>query len=454
MPTGDEPRGRWTAWSSIWLAVVGTSIASLGVLWGLSWSGAEDAVSAALADQLLAEAALIGEHLRDVPVDVLAGLGSGHGTDAFAAEVARFAQAAGLHDAAVLGPNGVVLGSGGEWLLSEADADLLAAAPASGPLYRGYDGALYLAAYSPLPGRPEWVVAVEGSATLGAVDRLARRQAAASALVLVTVGGLAWWVATLVARPLRSLERQIASIVPGDPPDRIDGTGPREIAAVARAAQRLLAAIRERDAAVLDAHRQQVEHVTRLAAAVAHEVRNPLNAMSLSIERMTALADGEQRRTVGLRLLAQVEELEAMVGRLLDLTRPVTPRAERVDLRPLVRSVAEEVDVPIEILGAEQSVDSDPLLVAQVVRNLALNAKQAGAQTLTVTLEPGALVVADDGPGLSDPDSAFDWFATTRARGSGLGLPLSRRIAQALGGRLELLSARPATFRFTLREPR
>ena len=77
---------RWTAWISVWLALVAASLASLAVVWGLWWSGAEDAVASALADHLVSEAALVGEHLREVPVDVLAGLGAGHASDAVTAE--------------------------------------------------------------------------------------------------------------------------------------------------------------------------------------------------------------------------------------------------------------------------------------------------------------------------------------------------------------------------------
>ncbi len=66
---------------------------------------------------------------------------------------------------------------------------------------------------------------------------------------------------------------------------------------------------------------------------------------------------------------------------------------------------------------------------------------------------PWALLVEDDGPGVDDPDHLFDWFHTTRAKGSGLGLPTSRRMAQALGGSLVLVSARPAIFRLELPQP-
>jgi signal transduction histidine kinase len=443
----------WSAWSSIWLALMGTSAASLAVLWSLSWTGAEDAVVAALADQLVAEASLLGAHLEDVPVEALVALGGGHAIEALSDELDRLTAAAGLHDAALLGPGEAVLGSDGGWLTAEADADLLATArggsAVAGPLYRAEDGALYLAAYAPLPGRPGWVVAVEGSATLGAVDRLARQQLGASAVVLVAVGVFGVVAASVVSRPLRALQRDLARIRPGDPPEPLVASGPREVVEVASAVRALLAAIVERDGAVRQAHQQQLDDLTRLAAAVAHEVRNPLNAMALSIDRLVASDDPQRRRPIGDRLAEQVRELEELVGRLLDLTRPICAVPQELELPALARQVSAEVDVPVRWSGPEQvTVRADPGLVTQILRNLLLNARQAGAGTVELEWQGDrALLVRDDGPGLSDPAGVFDWFHTTRASGSGVGLPVSRRMAEAGGGRLELVSARPATFR-------
>ena len=73
--------------------------------------------------------------------------------------------------------------------------------------------------------------------------------------------------------------------------------------------------------------------------------------------------------------------------------------------------------------------------------------------TMTVRVRPGdpwSIEMEDDGSGIADAGDIFDWFHTTRASGSGLGLPISRRIATALGAKLRLVSAHPATFRLEL----
>lgn len=448
---------RWTARGAIALALVTASLASLGVLWGLSWTGAEDAVSAALADHLVAEAALAGEHLREVPVDVLVGLGAGHATAAITDELDRLRAASGLHDAALLGPDGRVLGSDGGWLPQEADADLIATArgghAVAGPLYRAEDGALYLTAYAPLPEQEAWVVAVEGSATLGAVDQLARRQAIASGVVLAVVALLGSLLASWIARPLRELEAQLDAVQPGDAPDAVVPAGPREVHRVAAAARRLLEAIRERDAAVSAGHLRELEQVQRLAAEIAHEVRNPLNAMSLSTARLARLDDPDRRQVIAERLEAQIRELDAIITRLVDLTRPLDPRTEAIDGAALVARLAADATADVQYLGPEEwLLTSDATLLTEILRNLVLNAEQAGASTVIcrVSGPPWCIEVEDDGPGIDDPAHLFDWFHTTRAQGSGLGLPISRRIAERLGGRLVLASAHPATFQLEL----
>ena len=447
----------WTAGRSIGVAIVAASLASLGVLWGLSWSGAEEAVVDALSDHLQAQARLAGEPLQEVPLEVLLNLGPGHATRAVGDRLAQVKAAGGLHDVALIGPDGDVVGSEGTWLPLEADADLVAEARAgeavAGPLYRAADDALYLSAYAPLRGQPGWVVAVEGSATLTAVDGLARRQAGASLVVLLAVTLLGGALASRIARPLRRLEADLQAVEPGDRPDRVTAAGPREVFEVATAAQKLLAAIRERDMAVAEAHAGELEKLTRLAEGVAHEIRNPLNAMTLSVRRLPRLDDPARRAALADRLQHQLDELEGLVARLVDLTKPLHPSPAPVDLSLLVARLDDEQTIDVRLSlpdGHPRTLHTDGTLLTEVLRNLVLNAAQAGAHQVVVAVRPEGLAITDDGPGIPHPDDVFEWFHTTRAQGSGLGLPMSRRIARALGGDLLLHRATPATFHLVL----
>ena len=474
MATGEEagsqarPTG-WTAWGATWLSMLAACLAAVIVLAVLSASTTETALERALADHLSSQAQLVGVAVGELKIPLVAALGGEHSIPRIQERLRELEGAAQLNDLAVLGPELRVFSraEATSWLTELAEQDLIARAAGgetlAGPLYRGRDDALYMTAYAPLPKAKGWVVAVEGSASsLAAVAELERLQLWAGAVVLLGAGLFGAVLARLLVRPIRRLEAELSLVSPGDAPGRISRQGPREMRGVVDAARRLLVAIRSRDEEIAQAHQREVEQITRLAAEVAHEVRNPLNAMSLSVQRLGSVPDGERRDRLIHRVSGQIEQLDRIVCRLADLSRPLQPERDGVNLDALADGVAEE----IRQLGPEVEVTGPPLgegitdrvMVAEVVRNLCLNAQQAGARRIVLARGRGegsfTLTVSDDGPGIPEGEvgELFAWFHTTRATGSGLGLPTSRRMAEALGGSLELVSPRPASFCLTLPE--
>ncbi|RME27623.1 MAG: sensor histidine kinase [Deltaproteobacteria bacterium] len=465
LPPRARPRPRgWPAWALTWLSILAATVATALMMARLSAEGARAAVEAALADQLVAQAGQADAALRELPVEVLVAMGGDRSAADLSARLDALGAGGGLRGAALLGPDGLVVGNGGRWLPGAAEQDLidqaLAGRPVAGPLYRDRSGELYGTAYHALTGHPGFVVAVEGSAaTLGAIDALERdqrRAAVASAALAALLGAV---LAALVSGPLSRLGRELSAARPGTPPDAIGEYAVREVRQVAAAARQLLAAIQERDAELQENHRREVERLNRMAAEIAHEVGNPLNAVSLSVERLATMDDVQRRARVVARLREQLAELSTIVDRLRDLTRPLSPDRAMVDLAELVAVVGEEVPgLTVQMEGLDGlRIVTDRAMVAEIIRNLALNAAQAGARRLDVevaSLQPGLLVLSlrDDGPGIPEDqaEQVFSWFHTTRATGSGLGLPHARRVAQALGGRLELVELRPATFLLSL----
>lgn len=450
----------WTAFGASWLTVLAASLASALALATLSSAALRTALEDALGDHLSGEVGVVAAALADTPVETVIRLGGERSTGQLRAKLASLARDGRLHDVALLGPDGVEIATSARgWIAGPADADLVAVAPTGvrvGQLYRADDGALYLTAYAPLPGHPGWVVGVEGSgALLGAADRLRRSQLAVGVGVLAITGIVGAFLAAALVRPLARLDGQLSDVEPGAPPEAIAVGGPREVVRVALAARRLLQAIADRDLALAIAHREQIESLTQMAASVAHEVRNPLHALSLTLERVPAAADDERRAALAKRALTCLAEIDASVVRFLEISRPIEPRPRRVELAALVREVAMDPSQRVTVEG-DAVVETDPDLVRQVVRNLLLNAGQAGAREVTVRIGAGAIAwieVQDDGIGVADEDvdAIFGWFVSRRPEGQGIGLPASRRIAQALGGDLRLGRPRPATFRLTLR---
>jgi signal transduction histidine kinase len=464
-PLTEIASGRWTAWSASWGTALAASLAGAFTLATLSADALQVSLEQALGQHLLAEAGVIGASLRTTPVDAIVAMGGDRSAAELRERLGALGRAAQLRDVGLLAPGrslAVTQKEGRRWLAAEADADLIRASlesPHDGPLYRAEDGALYRTAYAPLLEHPGWVVGVEGSgATLAAVDALRRLQLRAGLGVVAVTSLVAGALAAALVRPLTRLDRQLSTSAPGDDPAAIGVAGPREVRRVALAARKLLGAIRDRDAALHASHQAQIDQLTQMGASVAHEVRNPLNALSLVFERLAADPEAPRRAVLVSRGVGCLAEIEGTVARFLEISRPIEPRCGPVDVLGLARGVAAEMAERLAIRvepDTPVSFPTDPDLLRAVLRNLLANAAQAGAVAASVRLRVGERLevdVVDDGPGVH-PDEAeriFQWFHTTRASGHGIGLPFSRRIAEALGGGLELIDLRPATFRLSV----
>ena len=202
--------------------------------------------------------------------------------------------------------------------------------------------------------------------------------------------------------------------------------------------------------------RVQAEHtlaLVRLLASVAHEVRNPLGGIR-SLAR--GLAHRRPQDAAELELIAtEAERLAHLADSLRAVGLPVRTQRRAVEPDELVASALklcaaqlehQRVAVEVELAKSEAQVLADPDQVRQVVLNLLLNAADAqpsgGRIRLqsVVSAESWVLSVSDGGPGVAPELEArlFEPFVSGKAKGLGVGLYLSRRLAEANGARLEL----------------
>ncbi len=271
------------------------------------------------------------------------------------------------------------------------------------------------------------------------------------------------YVQRSVARPVARLALGAERIAQGDLDARIQIDSPDEFGALARRFNAMTRALKEHQEQLVQ--HEKLAGIGRLAAGVAHEINNPL-AVILGYARLLgrkATGDG----AADLRIIEE-ESLRAkeIVDGLLDLARPTQVERERVDLRALADEAVERLrdaqrldGVTVAVSGAGSAAGSAQKL-RQVLMNLVQNAAEAapgGKVEIEVGGAPGhaSLAVRDSGPGLSREaqERLFEPFFTSKPRGTGLGLAVSKGIVQAHGGTITAANVPGGGARFEVRLP-
>ena len=196
--------------------------------------------------------------------------------------------------------------------------------------------------------------------------------------------------------------------------------------------------------------------IGRLAAGIAHEIRNPLAAISGSIELLVSSGIGEtsaDAQELSQIVLREVGRLNTLITELLEFARPRVPELQRLDLAETTNELVQVFqndkrlhDTRVELIApAPVYVDADPNQLRQVLWNLLRNAAEAApGRPIHVDIgRDGArarLTVRDEGPGIDDDSLSrvFEPFFSTKQTGSGLGLPTVHRIVEEHRGTIEL----------------
>jgi two-component system sensor histidine kinase HydH len=215
---------------------------------------------------------------------------------------------------------------------------------------------------------------------------------------------------------------------------------------------------------------ERLATIGQFAASIGHELRNPLGVVESSVyllrQHLRAEAEAPAVKKHLDRIGAEVERASKTIHDLLDLARNRPPQRRETSLRELVDSAAEASLLPAAVtlhvsVPADLTLTIDPDQVRQVLTNLLSNAMQAlkGRGQVWVEAEPVTdggtrLRVRDDGPGIPAEARSriFEALFTTKAKGSGLGLALCRRIMEAHGGTIDA-ETRPGGASFVLHFP-
>jgi signal transduction histidine kinase len=222
---------------------------------------------------------------------------------------------------------------------------------------------------------------------------------------------------------------------------------------------------------------QRRSYVGLLASGLAHEIRNPLNAMNMNLQMLEEeMLDEGGHDADHLELLEstknEIKRLEQLVNNFLSYARPARPHFTKVDLNAVLEDTVRFLQVDFTQHSVILQLELEPMLPAveidktqfkQAVMNLLVNARQIlrdGGEVVVRTRvgSMGDIVVeiADNGPGIPEEmrEKIFEVFYSNRGGGTGLGLPIARQILERHGGRIEVRTVTGSGTTFSLHLPR
>ena len=343
-------------------------------------------------------------------------------------------------------------------------------------LFRGVrKSAAFKHCAGPEQGGFGWIVGVgiDNPDLYETVDELEGVLWKATALVLATVVLATWAIARRTTRPILALEQHTRRVAGGDLEAQVDVRSRDELGQLAAAFNTMTRDLRESRAKLIKAEKDAAWR--EMARQVAHEIKNPLTPIQLSVSLLERARDERSSefdaifdRTVDL-VQRQVANMRQIASDFSAFAGARKPRPEAVDAGALVEEVlaldaawAAELGVAVERRLELAPVFADPAELRRVLINLVSNALEAmpeggrlEARVRAVGSGGGRSVeieIEDSGVGVSDEVRArlFEPYFTTRSGGTGLGLAIASRLVDEMGGRIELLPVPPERGRGTI----
>ena len=304
--------------------------------------------------------------------------------------------------------------------------------------------------------------------------RLAGVVAAMAGIVLGV--GFSSWLTVRLTRPVRDLAAGAREVAGGNLNVSVPVDSEDEIGDLGRAFNQMTRQLTEQRRRLV-----QVERVAawrELARRLAHELKNPLFPLQLTIENMQRARQlhpeqfDEVFRESTSTLLAELSQLKSIIGRFSDFARMPTPKIDRIELNrflpPILKLFEAQWTAPdqprihglLELAESSLLVEADPDLLSRALRNLILNAMDALPRGGTITVRGvragGEIIieVSDTGAGLTreECERLFTPYYTTKQHGTGLGLAIVQSVVSDHGGRVWVESepGRGSTFRIAL----
>jgi two-component system, NtrC family, nitrogen regulation sensor histidine kinase NtrY len=281
------------------------------------------------------------------------------------------------------------------------------------------------------------------------------------------------WIAARVSRPIEEMARASEAVAAGNWDVTVQERGHDELTVLARSFNHMtaeLAAQRERLVQT-----ERVAAWRELARRLAHELKNPLFPLQLTVENLSRARQlsepefdevfQESTRTLGM----EIANLKKIIGRFSDFSKMPRPQLERIDAADLVERVralyatacGENVILQTHVADGPMPLDADPELLYRALSNLVLNAMDAmpNGGTVTISAKPAGsaieLTVGDTGEGLTpeECERLFTPYYTTKEHGTGLGLAIVQSIVADHAGTIAVESHAGSGAKFIISLP-
>lgn len=314
---------------------------------------------------------------------------------------------------------------------------------------------------------------------MGRIRRTEKRTVAVYVLAFVmlsaSMGFITW---RLVTRPLREMTDTMRRVGEGDPKTRYITGRTDEIGELSEALNGMLFELDKTRRELEKCHTEDMQQaeklatVGELAAAIAHDIKNPLAGISGAIQVFAEdFSEDDPRKEIIKETLLEIDRLDRSVKDLLSYARPPEPLIIKAPLEPIIEHVVllltgqakkQEVEIAVSSTGEVNEINVDPDQIQQVFLNIMINAihsmPEGGKLTVSTSHVAGTgmaeINITDTGMGISKHNLAniFMPFFTTKHTGTGLGLAISKNTVEKHGGKL-LVESRPgvgSTFKILL----
>jgi two-component system, NtrC family, nitrogen regulation sensor histidine kinase NtrY len=284
---------------------------------------------------------------------------------------------------------------------------------------------------------------------------------------------LAWWATARITRPVHELADAAREVAAGNWRAHVEITSDDEIGELGAAFNRMTRQLIEQREHLVQAER--VAAWRELARRLAHELKNPLFPLQITVENMQRARErypeqfDEVFREGAATLLAELANLKTIINRFSDFSKMPPPERQSTNVNEMARAVmklfeaqlaAQNVTARVELDERLPVTEADPAQLHRALQNLVLNALDAmpdgGVLTVRTGYSEGAvrLEVSDTGSGLTteECERLFTPYYTTKQHGTGLGLAIVQSVVSDHGGKITVESepGHGATFRIEL----